>query len=118
MDTPDLTGMVSADGEVVPFAKTVKINVTKGVEGWLKEIRDNMAETVKRRIREAHNDQKNDFYKDQATRQEWALNHCGQAIAVVSMLNWTNLVEESILEIEEDPFAMRTIQSMASENLL
>ena len=46
------------------------------------------------------------------------MNHCGQAIAVVSMLNWTNLVEESILEIEEDPFAMRTIQSMASENLL
>ena len=46
-------GMISADGEVVEFGKPVKVNPQKGVEGWLREVRDAMWETVKRRIREA-----------------------------------------------------------------
>ena len=50
---PDLMGMISADGEVVEFGKPVKVNPQKGVEGWLREVRDAMWETVKRRIREA-----------------------------------------------------------------
>ena len=45
--------MISADGEVVEFGKPVKVNPQKGVEGWLREVRDAMWETVKRRIREA-----------------------------------------------------------------
>lgn len=85
MNTPDLLGMISADGEMVEFGKPVKINSQRGVEGWLKEVRDAMVETVKRRIREASSD----LNKEATIRQEWVLRHCGQAIAVVSMLSWT-----------------------------
>ena len=69
----DLVGMISADGEMVEFGKPVKINHQKGVEGWLKEVRDAMVETVKRRIREAATD----LNKDATIRQEWVLRHCG-----------------------------------------
>ena len=52
----DLFGMVSADGEQVEFIKVLKVNVQKGVENWLKEVKDSMVETVKRRIRDAYSD--------------------------------------------------------------
>lgn len=52
----DLLGMISADGEEVPFVKDVKITPNKGVEVWLREIRDAMTATVQRKIRECHTD--------------------------------------------------------------
>ena len=76
--------MISQDGEVVEFTPPLKLGQQKGVEGWLKEIRDRMIETVKKRIREALKEE-----KETSARQEWLLKHIGQAIAVVSMISWT-----------------------------
>lgn len=109
---PDLEAMISQDYEVVEFAKPVKLNPQKGVEGWLKEIRDGMIETMKRRIRDAFTELNKD-----ANRAQWVLNHCGQAIAVVSMLNWTEQVEAAINEMEEDAFALGQMDNAANENL-
>jgi hypothetical protein len=84
--------MKSQDGEVVEFIKHVKINAQKGVEGWLKDIESAMIETVKRKIKEADTELK----KDNTVRSEWVLKHCGQAVAVASMLDWTEQLEIAI----------------------
>ena len=57
-----------------------------------------MVETLKRRIREGLAD----LNKEATIRNEWVLRHCGQAIAVVSMLSFTEQVEIAITEMEED----------------
>ena len=72
-NVPDLLGMISQDGEIVEFGKAVKINPQKGVEGWLREVKDAMVETIKRRIREAGTD----LNKEATIRQEWVLRHSG-----------------------------------------
>ena len=77
----------------MPFQKDVKINAQKGVEGWLREIRDQMVDTVKRKIRDCYTDlQKNHYFQK---KKEWLLEHCGQAIAVVSMILWTVNCEDT-----------------------
>ena len=92
----DLFAMISADGEVVEFARPVKITSGKGVENWLKDIRDSMIETVKRKIRDAYSELQKTYNTVKTT--EWLLENCGQAIAVVSMIAWTQNFEELISE--------------------
>ena len=99
---PELNGMISQDGEVVPFIKTLKTSGQKGVEGMLKEIMDAMVDTVKRKIKDAYNE----LTKTGQEKTEWLKVHCGQAIAVCSMIIWTEQVEEAILTMEDDPFAL------------
>lgn len=70
------------------FTKPVKISAQKTVEGWLKDFKDEMVATVKKMIKKAYDE----LNKQETTivRQEWVLNHCGQAIAVASMLYFTD----------------------------
>lgn len=108
-----MIGMISQDGESVDFVKPVKITSQKGVEGWLKDVENAMVEAIKRRIKDADSDLK----KDNTERTEWVLRHCGQAIAVVSLLDWTEQVETAIQDMEEDPFALGNLLNTTNENL-
>ena len=76
--------MNSAEKEEVEFVKPVKIRNT-GVETWLNLLKDEMINTLVRRIKEALQDSN----RETTVRTEWVMRHCGQAIAVVAMINWT-----------------------------
>lgn len=73
-----------------------------------------MVEAVRRRIRDAFTE----LNKETAERHDWVLRHCGQAVAVVSMLSWTEQVEAAILEMEEEPFALMNLFDSAKHNLM
>ena len=73
-----------------------------------------MIETVKRKIKEADTELK----KDNTVRSEWVLKHCGQAVAVASMLDWTEQLEIAIQEMLEDPFALGTLQNATYDRLI
>ena len=62
-----------------------------------------MSATVHKRIKECFRQ----LQKEMSNKKEWVLKHACQTVAVVSMLLWTELVEESILYIEDNPFAMQ-----------
>ena len=52
-----------------------------------------MIDTVKKKIRDCYTDlSKNHGF---TKHKDWLLEHCGQAIAVVSMIVWTLNVEEN-----------------------
>ena len=110
----DLVGMRSADGEELEFMKAVKVSSQATCEVWLSEIAKGMFDTVKREIRNAHGE----LNKDPDSRQEWVLKSSGQAVAVASMLNFTNQVEETIGFMHEDPFALEEYSKECNHNLM
>ena len=91
--------MISSEKEKVEFVKPAKIR-NMGVEGWLNLVKDEMINTLSRRIKEALAD----LNKESTDKNEWVMKHCGQAIAVVAMINWTEQTELAIQEMEDDPF--------------
>ena len=91
--------MTSAEKEEVELGKPVRVRNT-GVETWLNLLKDEMISTLARRIKEGLQDSN----KEATVRTEWVMRHCGQAIAVVANINWTEQTELAIQEMEDDPF--------------
>ena len=98
--------MNSAEKERVEFARPVKIR-NAGVEAWLNLLKEEMINTLVRKVKEALQDSN----KETTNREEWVMRHCGQAIAVVAMINWTEQTELAIQEMEDDPFQENPVLS-------
>lgn len=56
VDIPELIGMISQDGEEVPFSKPLKLNAQRGVEVWLGGMLDEMTKIVRNSIQKASHD--------------------------------------------------------------
>ena len=98
------------------FNRPVKIQTNLTVESWLKAFETAMIETIKKRIRDAVAElNKQDVI---VARQEWVLKHCGQAIAVASMLDFTQQVDTTIEDMDEDPFALGDLLNRQVDNLM
>ena len=60
--------MISAEGEVVEFNKIVKIEKSgQGVEIWLREVMNQMMQTLMRRIKKARDE------LEKTERKDWVL---------------------------------------------
>lgn len=106
--------MKSADGELLDFAKPVKVSSQATCEVWLSAISQGMVETVKREIKNAITE----LNKGEVKREEWVLKFSGQAVAVASMLDFTAQVEDTINEMQNDELSLRDYLETANENLM
>jgi hypothetical protein len=103
-NVPEITELVSNEGEVFTLQKAVKTKVAdKGVEAWLKVLESEMVSTVHKRVKECFKL----IQKEVSAKKEWVLKHACQVVSVVCMLIWTEQIEESILYLEDNPFAMQ-----------
>ena len=103
--------MISAEKEEVEFQKNKLVKVRNGVEVWLDLLKAEMINTLTRKVKDALIDSG----KETTDRDEWVMRHCGQAIAVVAMVNWTEQTEAAIGEMEDDPFAENPVISHLKE---
>eukprot|EP00906_Rhabdomonas_costata_P002297 RCo003671 len=92
----DITAMYSAEGEEVPFVKSVNpADHSNSVEQWLTTVETVMIETVKGQIRSSM-----EAYAagvlEQGGRERWMLSWPGQVVLAVSQMYWTRDVESAL----------------------
>lgn len=85
---------------------------------WLKEILFEMMKIVRSAIASASRE----WLKDENTNEKeklenWVKSHCGQAIAVVSMIKFTEQVEEAIDGYAENMFTLTDMNDEVIKNL-
>lgn len=110
---PDISGMVSGEGEAVEFPRIKVSRAGTGVEVWLKQVETTMQVAVQRRVKEAHHH----FYQEKVQRKDWVLMHIGQAVAAVAQVTWTEAVEMAIADMAEQPFAMQDLLTLQVQQL-
>jgi dynein heavy chain len=94
-------GMVSPEGEVVPFSKAVQ---AKGnIETWLDVLQKEMMDTIRKLIRQGYLDYVNEVQK---SRQEWIREHRGQVVATVSQILWCLNTEDAINQSRDNANAL------------
>ncbi|XP_065937642.1 dynein axonemal heavy chain 3 isoform X7 [Magallana gigas] len=91
--TPDtiITGMESAEKEVVEFSKTIAPMEAKGlVERWLLQVEEVMKLSLKEVMKKA--------VKEYPTipRKDWVVKWPGQVVLAASQIHWTSEVTQSI----------------------
>jgi dynein heavy chain len=97
-DSITIFGMVSPEGEVVNFNKSV---VAKGnVEIWLDILQKEMFDTIRKLIKTGYTDYINSV---QNSRQEWIRKHKGQVVSTVSQVLWCITTEDFINQSKSDP---------------
>ena len=84
-------GMISAEGEKVPFKQTLDPNAANGmVEKWLLQVESAMKENVSHQFFKGHANY------TQRPRLEWLLNWPGQVVLGVDQVFWTLETEEAL----------------------
>lgn len=73
-----------------------------GVEVWMKNLEQNMASAVSKKIKDAQSS----YYYGNIERKEWVLLQIGQAVATVSQITWTESCELAINDMDENPMAL------------
>ncbi|XP_059835308.1 dynein axonemal heavy chain 3 [Hypanus sabinus] len=90
-DQLQITGMISSEGEIVPFVKNINPAKAKGmVEKWLLQVEEMMLSSIKHVIKEGIADYV------QLPRRKWVLQWPGQVVISVSSIYWTSQVSEAI----------------------
>nr|XP_026696681.1 dynein heavy chain 3, axonemal [Ciona intestinalis] len=89
----EITGMISSEGEVVPFTTKIYPAKAKGmVEKWLLEVESNMIVSIKQEMFKSFVD-----YAEKH-RKKWVLDWPGQIILCASQTYWTSEVATAIEE--------------------
>ncbi|KAL3142803.1 hypothetical protein ABBQ38_003102 [Trebouxia sp. C0009 RCD-2024] len=87
----DISGMVSAEGELVPLKTRIKPSTVGGaVEKWLIQVEAGMAESIKESCKLGVA-----AYAAQA-REQWVLEWPGQVVLAVSAIFWTSAVTNAL----------------------
>ncbi|XP_069761611.1 dynein axonemal heavy chain 3 isoform X2 [Narcine bancroftii] len=90
-DQLQITGMISSEGEIVPFVKNISPAKAKGmVEKWLLQVEGAMLSSIKHVIKEGIANYV------QLPRRKWVLQWPGQVVISVSSIYWTSEVSEAI----------------------
>merc|ERR1719174_2317414 len=84
----DINGMVSGEGEEIPFYKPLKAR--GNVEKWLLDVEDWMCKTVHHICKEGHK-----AYPEQA-RRDWVREREAQTVSCVGMIMWCTGAEEAL----------------------
>ncbi|OON17802.1 dynein heavy chain, region 2 [Opisthorchis viverrini] len=87
----EIIGMISAEGETVPFVTKIYPAKAKGmVEKWLLQVEDVMLSSLRKVISDS-------IYGYSATqREKWVLDWPGQVVICVSCIYWTEEVQEAM----------------------
>ncbi|KAK3267509.1 hypothetical protein CYMTET_23939 [Cymbomonas tetramitiformis] len=111
-ENTDITGMVSAETELVPFKSKVEPSKTGGaVEKWLVQVESCMVEAL--------NDVCNQSVQAYAakSRDEWVLEWPGQIVLVVSAIYWTTDVTEALKAEGEYPGSVKGVRMKNTSQL-
>ncbi|PAA63386.1 hypothetical protein BOX15_Mlig017039g2 [Macrostomum lignano] len=96
----EIVGMVSAEGETVPFVTKIQPHKAKGmVEKWLLQVEDVMINSVRKVIIEsvmAYPSDLNFKPKNMQPRRQWVLDWPGQVVLCVSSIYWTSEVAQAM----------------------
>ncbi|EFJ29004.1 inner arm dynein 3-2 [Selaginella moellendorffii] len=88
----DVTGMISAEGEVVPLVEKFNPKAAQGaVEKWLLQVEEGMLQSLQEQCSSSV------ISYAETVREKWVLEWPGQIVLVVSAIYWTTMVTESIL---------------------
>lgn len=93
-----VTGMISGEGEVVPFSKS-SLQARGNVENWLESVQRSMIEVIMRLMKDGLNEYTEMKYK---TRNDWVLNHHGQIVSVICHVIWCYTTQEAITEMQNN----------------
>ncbi|KAL8274015.1 hypothetical protein Esti_002104 [Eimeria stiedai] len=104
--SPDIAGMVSAEGERVAFHKKFKLRGP--VEKWLSDVESSMMKTLQKIIRQ----KKNEVYG--RPKKEWVFQTPAQVAACVAQLFWTLEVEEAL---EGEPQQLKMVHEQQLQEL-
>jgi len=89
----EIVGMISSEGETVPFDMTIVPADAKGmVEKWLIQVRDVMKSSLVNIVKESVEAYKN------TPRKDWVIDWPGQIVLAGSQIYWTAEVEEAIVK--------------------
>uniref|UniRef100_A0A0X3PWV9 Dynein heavy chain 3 n=1 Tax=Schistocephalus solidus TaxID=70667 RepID=A0A0X3PWV9_SCHSO len=89
----EITGMISSEGEVVPFANKLYPAKAKGmVEKWLLQVEAMMIASLRKVIGDSVT-----AYMS-TPREKWVLDWPGQVVLCVSCIFWTSEVQQAILD--------------------
>jgi dynein heavy chain, axonemal len=91
-------GMISGEGENVPFLKTV--STKNEIEIWLNAVQQQMVDTLVRLMKVGKNDYEN------KERKQWVLDHCGQVITTVGQMYWSSQTEAGLFNLWDNPNSM------------
>ncbi|KAI4456226.1 dynein heavy chain family protein [Holotrichia oblita] len=87
----DIVGMISGEGEIVPFSSKITPAEAKGmVEKWLLQVEQTMLQSMKNITSDAVSS-----YSDN-DRREWILTWPGQTVQCVDCVQWTKDVTKAI----------------------
>lgn len=84
---------MSPEGELLRLVNGISTRFN--IEMWLNSLQKEMAETMKRVIRDGNKDYHNVVQK---TRLQWVLNHRSQVVTTDNQIIWTSDTEEAIRE--------------------
>ena len=105
----DIIGMISPEGEKIPFLKSIKAR--GNVEAWLGSVEEAMVAVLKKLIKMALSE-----YND-SCRTEWLKEHAGQAVLAANQVMWCRDASDAISS--NDPsmglkqFQLKCIKNLA-----
>ncbi|XP_071037846.1 dynein axonemal heavy chain 3 [Parasteatoda tepidariorum] len=103
----EITGMISAQKEVVPFTKKIVPAAAKGmVEKWLAEVEKNMIRSMRDVIG------KSMLSYPELPRTEYVLKWPGQVVLCVSCIFWTAEVSEAIANNAVEQYRLKCNQQI------
>ncbi|CAH8492971.1 unnamed protein product, partial [Dicrocoelium dendriticum] len=87
----EIVGMISAEGETVPFVTKIYPAKAKGmVEKWLLQVEDVMLSSLRKVIADSV------YAYSETPREKWVLDWPGQVVLCVSCIYWTEEVQEAV----------------------
>ncbi|EUB58895.1 Dynein heavy chain 7, axonemal [Echinococcus granulosus] len=90
-DQQEIIGMMSAEGEMVPFVTKIYPAKAKGmVEKWLLQVEEMMVQSIRKVIADSI-----EAYL-MTVREKWVLDWPGQVVLCGSMVHWTSNVQKAI----------------------
>ncbi|KAJ3608419.1 hypothetical protein NHX12_025466, partial [Muraenolepis orangiensis] len=89
----EITGIVSSEGETVPFSEHLRPSEAKGmVEKWLLQVENMMMRSVRDVVHQGL------LQYAEVPRKQWVLQWPGQVVICASSIFWTSEVSEAIQE--------------------
>lgn len=99
LNEDSIEGIISGEKEEVELKKKPKAR--NAVEGWLRQLQDEMVNTLALKMREGVNE-----YQTQE-RKQFVLTHAGQIVATIAQIMWCQNTEEAIGEQSGNPLALQ-----------
>lgn len=91
----EAVGMISPDGEKVPFSKPVILDPP--VEGWLVQVERRMRSTLRKLLRSCEEANRSKGMK----KDKWVLKYPGQLLITAGQISWTTACQNALAKVAE-----------------